>query len=92
MSSLSGKVVLITGGARGIGAELVRRLRGAGAQLVLTDLDEAPLAELAAELGDDHVLTALADVGDLTDHLVGRSVEDRQGGVGTEIEPLAVER
>ena len=82
MSSLSGKVVLITGGARGIGAELVRRLRGAGAQLVLTDLDEAPLAELAAELGDDHVLTALADVGDLT--AMQRAVESavaRFGGI-----------
>lgn len=82
MSSLSGKVVLITGGARGIGAELARRLRGAGAQLVLTDLDEAPLAELAAELGDDHVLTALADVGDLT--AMQRAVESavaRFGGI-----------
>lgn len=66
MSSLSGKVVFITGGARGIGAEVARRLRAKGARLVLTDLDEAPLAELAAELGGDtHVLTALADVRDL---------------------------
>lgn len=66
MSSLHGKVVFITGGARGVGAELARRLRRKGANLVLTDLDEAPLAELAAELGGEaHVLTALADVRDL---------------------------
>ncbi|WP_304114323.1 SDR family oxidoreductase [Mycolicibacterium bacteremicum] len=66
MSSLHGKVVFITGGARGVGAELARRLRGKGANLVLTDLDEAPLTELAAELGGEaHVLTALADVRDL---------------------------
>ncbi|MGJ6124524.1 SDR family oxidoreductase [Mycolicibacterium sp. Y3] len=66
MSSFSGKVVFITGGARGIGAEVARRLRAKGARLVLTDLDQAPLAELAAELGGDaHVLTALADVRDL---------------------------
>ncbi|MGU3652749.1 SDR family oxidoreductase [Mycolicibacterium sp. A43C] len=66
MSSLHGKVVFITGGARGVGAEVARRLRRKGAKLVLTDLDTAPLAELADELGGPaHVLTALADVRDL---------------------------
>jgi NAD(P)-dependent dehydrogenase (short-subunit alcohol dehydrogenase family) len=65
MSSINGKVVFITGGARGVGEELARRLRKKGAKLVLTDLDAAPLAALAAELGEEHVLTALADVRDL---------------------------
>jgi NAD(P)-dependent dehydrogenase (short-subunit alcohol dehydrogenase family) len=66
MSSLNGKVVFITGGARGVGAEVARRLRRKGAKLVLTDVDAAPLAELAAELGGEaHVLTAPADVRDL---------------------------
>ncbi|TQK32113.1 SDR family oxidoreductase [Arthrobacter sp. SLBN-53] len=66
MSSLHGKVVFITGGARGVGAEVARRLRRKGAKLVLTDLDAAPLDDLATELGGDaHVLTVLADVRDL---------------------------
>ncbi|MFZ1178245.1 MAG: SDR family oxidoreductase [Mycobacterium sp.] len=65
MTSLQGKVVLITGGARGIGAEVARRLRNKGAKLVLTDFDKAELAALAAELGEDQVLTAVADVRDL---------------------------
>ncbi|MEE6139077.1 SDR family oxidoreductase [Mycobacterium sp. 050128] len=66
MTSVQGKVVLITGGARGIGAEVARRLRHKGAKLVLTDLDRAALDTLAAELGgDEHVLTAVADVRDL---------------------------
>jgi NAD(P)-dependent dehydrogenase (short-subunit alcohol dehydrogenase family) len=65
MMSLQGKVVFITGGARGIGAEVARRLRNKGARLVLTDLDKAELAALAAELGEDRVLTAVADVRDL---------------------------
>lgn len=65
MMSLHGKVVFITGGARGIGAEVARRLRNKGARLVLTDLDQAELAALAAELGEDGVLTAVADVRDL---------------------------
>lgn len=65
MMSLHGKVVFITGGARGIGAEVARRLRNKGARLVLTDLDQAGLTALAAELGEDGVLTAVADVRDL---------------------------
>ncbi len=65
MMSLQDQVVFITGGARGIGAELARRLRNKGARLVLTDLDQAELAALAAELGEERVLTAVADVRDL---------------------------
>jgi NAD(P)-dependent dehydrogenase (short-subunit alcohol dehydrogenase family) len=65
MTSLHGKVVFITGGARGIGAEVARRLRNRGAKLVLTDLDKAELEALASELGEDRVLTAVADVRDL---------------------------
>lgn len=66
MTSLQDKVVFITGGARGIGAEVAQRLRNKGAKLVLTDLDEATLTTLAGRLGgDEHVLTAVADVRDL---------------------------
>jgi NAD(P)-dependent dehydrogenase (short-subunit alcohol dehydrogenase family) len=66
MTSLHGKVVFITGGARGIGAEVARRLRNKGAKLVLIDLDAVELAALAAELGEDRVLTVVADVRDLS--------------------------
>ena len=66
MTSVHGKVVFITGGARGIGAEVARRLHDKGAKLVLTDLDEAALEALAAELGDERVLTVVADVRDLS--------------------------
>lgn len=65
MTSLQDKVVLITGGGRGIGAEVARRLRHKGAKLVLTDLNQAELTALAAELGEESVLTVVADVRDL---------------------------
>ena len=66
MTSLHDKVVFITGGAQGIGAELARRLHDKGAKLVLTDLDGAALTALAAQLGGEHrVLTMVADVRDL---------------------------
>jgi NAD(P)-dependent dehydrogenase (short-subunit alcohol dehydrogenase family) len=65
MSSLKNKVVLITGGARGIGAATARAVAAKGGKLVLTDVDQAPLDELAAELGPDTALAVLADVTDL---------------------------
>ena len=82
MSSVNDKVVFITGGARGVGADVARRLRRKNAKLVLTDIDAAPLAELAAELGEDHVLTAVADVRDLSamQAVADRAIE-RFGGI-----------
>jgi NAD(P)-dependent dehydrogenase (short-subunit alcohol dehydrogenase family) len=59
---VSGRVALVTGGARGIGADAARRLAGRGARVALLDLD--PLVErTAAEIGGD----AAALVADVTD-------------------------
>jgi len=80
MSTLQGRTVLITGAARGIGAETARRLAAEGAHLVLLDVDEGPLRELGHELGD--VVTAVADVRDLAsvERAVAQGVE-RFGGI-----------
>jgi NAD(P)-dependent dehydrogenase (short-subunit alcohol dehydrogenase family) len=51
MGKLKGQVVLITGGARGVGAETARRLVAKGAKVVLVDVDQQPLDALTAELG-----------------------------------------
>jgi NADP-dependent 3-hydroxy acid dehydrogenase YdfG len=66
MGSVNGQVVLITGAANGIGAEVARRLHDKGAKLVLTDLDEAGLKGVASGPGEDRVLTAVADVRDFS--------------------------
>ncbi|MCB1039514.1 MAG: SDR family NAD(P)-dependent oxidoreductase [Acidimicrobiales bacterium] len=50
--SLAGRRVLITGGARGIGAALARRLHERGARLALAGLEPSLLAEVAASCGD----------------------------------------
>ncbi|MFC9897007.1 glucose 1-dehydrogenase [Nocardia sp. NPDC127579] len=51
MGRLAGKVAMVTGGARGMGAEHVRRFVAEGAQVVFGDvLDDAGTA-LAAEIG-----------------------------------------
>src|ERR1700724_1752241 len=65
MTSVDSQVVFITGGGNGIGAEVARRLHAKGAKLVLTDLDEAQLKDVAAGLGEDRVLTVVADVREL---------------------------
>ncbi len=52
--SLSGKGVLVTGGARGIGAEICRKMALAGADIAInyyhSDIDRAAAAALATEL------------------------------------------
>jgi len=48
---ISGQVVLVTGAARGIGAEAARQLYGRGAQLSLVGLEPDELEQRAAELG-----------------------------------------
>jgi len=52
---IAGKVVFITGAARGIGAELARMLASRGAYLSLVGLEPDRLSALARELGDRHV-------------------------------------
>ena len=47
---LRNKVVLITGGAQGIGAAIVRAAVGEGAAAVIADLSAEPAAQLAKEL------------------------------------------
>jgi NAD(P)-dependent dehydrogenase (short-subunit alcohol dehydrogenase family) len=51
--SPSGRTVLITGAARGIGAEAARQLRARGANLALAGLEPELLEQRAAELGGD---------------------------------------
>jgi 3-oxoacyl-[acyl-carrier protein] reductase len=48
---LSGKNAIVTGGASGIGAGIVRRFVAAGARVAIADRNAAAAAALAAELG-----------------------------------------
>ena len=53
MSSVQGKVAVVTGGGGGIGAAVCRRLAHDGALVAVVDVDGAAAARLAAELGAD---------------------------------------
>ncbi|MBR9764774.1 MAG: 3-oxoacyl-[acyl-carrier-protein] reductase [Rhodobacteraceae bacterium] len=57
MFDLTGKAALVTGASGGIGGAIAKALHGAGATVGLSGTREAPLQELAAELGERaHVL------------------------------------
>ena len=47
--SLAGRVVVVTGAARGLGAELARQLSAAGARVALLGLEPAGLADVSAQ-------------------------------------------
>lgn len=79
--NVQSKVVLVTGAARGIGAETARRLAAKGAHVVLLDRDEEAASQTAASLPGEH----LAVAGDVTDSAslgaaVAQAIE-RFGGI-----------
>jgi NAD(P)-dependent dehydrogenase (short-subunit alcohol dehydrogenase family) len=79
--ALAGKVALITGAARGIGAETAKALAERGVRVVLTDVDKEPLDEVVSAIGPDKALGVLADVCDLgsMERAVAQGVEQFGG-------------
>ncbi len=53
MKNLDAKLVLITGAARGIGLALARRFAAEGAEVLISDLDEAALADAIEKIAQD---------------------------------------
>jgi NAD(P)-dependent dehydrogenase (short-subunit alcohol dehydrogenase family) len=82
VSSVRGKVALITGGARGVGGATATQLVTRGARVVLVDLDADPLRELVAQLGEGNATSIIGDVTELADMeaAVAHGVE-RFGGI-----------
>jgi NAD(P)-dependent dehydrogenase (short-subunit alcohol dehydrogenase family) len=52
MNGLAGKTAIVTGGSTLIGQAVVRELHGHGMAVAIADIDDAPGASLAVELGD----------------------------------------
>jgi NAD(P)-dependent dehydrogenase (short-subunit alcohol dehydrogenase family) len=51
MARLAGKVAIVTGGGSGMGLATAKLFANEGAKVVVTDLDEGPIAALAKEVG-----------------------------------------
>ena len=74
---LAGKVAIITGAARGIGAAIARRLSAAGATLVIADLDRTELLSTAAQLrGPSTPVAVDLTVAGAADTVVDAAVRD----------------
>ena len=95
-ADLSGRRVLITGAARGIGAATARRLHERGARVVLAGIEPEALARTAAQCGD--ALAVVCDVRDreqvdaaveaAVEHLRGLDVVVANAGVAAQL-PIA---
>jgi NAD(P)-dependent dehydrogenase (short-subunit alcohol dehydrogenase family) len=81
MASLDGKVAIVTGGARGIGAAIAKRYVADGAKVLIADVDEAAGRETAKALGGDATCRfSKADVGSAAD--ANRIVEEAVAAFG----------
>ena len=84
---LRDKVVLVTGGAKGIGAAIVRALAREGAVPVVVDRDASATGEIARELtaAGNHIETVVAD---LTDGAECRAAVERAIGAGGRLDAV----
>ncbi|MBO9629053.1 MAG: SDR family oxidoreductase [Shinella sp.] len=85
-----GKVIVVTGGAKGIGRSCVEIFAARGGKVVFSDIDEAGGAALAGRLGDD-VAFLRGDVRRLADmEAMAQHAEMRFGGLDVIVNNAAV--
>lgn len=84
---LAGKSVLVTGASSGIGRALALELAGRRSRLVLTALEEEPLAGVAREIGARHGARVEFRAADLAD---ARSRDDLVAWLRSRSDPLDV--
>ncbi|MFC5502456.1 SDR family NAD(P)-dependent oxidoreductase [Lysinimonas soli] len=80
MTSIGGRVAVVTGGASGIGRGIAQALIQRGAQVVIADIDSAALGRAAEEVGAIGIRCDVADEADV--RALAERVLAELGGVG----------
>jgi 2-deoxy-D-gluconate 3-dehydrogenase len=75
---LDGKVAIVTGGAKGIGRGIAERLVEAGANVIISDIDEEAGARAGEAIGAEFLRADMASEDDLQ-KLVSRTAERHRG-------------
>ena len=92
MNRLEGKVVVITGGAGGIGKAAGKLFVNEGADVLLVDLEEAALKSACNDIGSNKVSYCVADVTSNSDYQKMINIaEERYGGVDVLLANAGVE-
>lgn len=89
---LTGKVALVTGAARGIGAATAKILAGEGAHVVILDrpADDGPASQVAREIGGS---VLLADVSTAEAPMeIAKALKERHGGVDIVVHNAGITR
>lgn len=84
MDDFTDETVIVTGAARGIGRGIAEKLGGAGASVVIADVDETEMHETASELREEGmtVEAVACDVASKTDaERLAERTADRFGGI-----------
>ena len=82
MNRFTDKTVLVTGAASGIGLAATRRFLDEGARVVMVDIDEASLKEMAAGLPQDRIVVQVGDTADKkTAAAAVKAAVDKFGGL-----------
>ena len=92
MFDLTGKRALITGASGGIGGAVAEALHTAGATVALSGTREAPLAELAAKLGE-RAFVVTANLGDPTAvEALPKAAAEAMGGIDVLVNNAGITR
>ena len=87
---LTGKVALITGGARGIGQAIAEAYAAEGAKVVIADIDSAAAHATAAQIGDAAMAVALDVTKTESINLALQQVQDHWGGIDILVNNAAI--
>ncbi|MFC2948053.1 SDR family NAD(P)-dependent oxidoreductase [Virgibacillus sediminis] len=93
---LTGKVILVAGGSRGLGAQMVRDFAGQGANLVIASRNKEACARLAEDIAEEYKVEALpisCDMANLEDiKQMYKETLDRFGRIDVVVNNAGVNR